>query len=164
MCLAGFKTNSVPDINTTKIGTFVCPPNISETVAVRIMKLAHRPRIASTTIKLVSKSILLSFLAILFKTIQPICARPNPHALTDTCLPRERSVAMLTSSSSRPVKLQRRAVKERRQLKFSPDYTCRDWMFPFLAPLLARPPLVNTKNVWRPTENPEITAQCIPFT
>ena len=32
-------------IYTTKIGTFVCPPHISETVAVTIMKLAHRPRI-----------------------------------------------------------------------------------------------------------------------
>ena len=30
-------------ICTTKIDEFVCPPNISETVAVRIMKLAHRP-------------------------------------------------------------------------------------------------------------------------
>ena len=39
-------------IYTTKIDEFACPPNISETVAVRIMKLAHRPRIASTTIKL----------------------------------------------------------------------------------------------------------------
>ena len=33
-------------IYTTKIEEFVCPPNISETVAVRIMKVAHRPRIA----------------------------------------------------------------------------------------------------------------------
>ena len=39
----------------------------SETVAVRFMKRAHRPRIASKTITLVSKSILLSFLSILFK-------------------------------------------------------------------------------------------------
>ena len=39
------------NIYTTKIGTFVCPPHISETVADRIMKLAHRPRIASTTKK-----------------------------------------------------------------------------------------------------------------
>ena len=52
----------------TKIDTFVCPPHISETVAVRIMKLAHRPRIDSTTITLISKS--MSFLSILFKTIQ----------------------------------------------------------------------------------------------
>ena len=37
-------------IYTTKIEEFVCPPNISETVAVRIMKLAHRSRIASTVI------------------------------------------------------------------------------------------------------------------
>ena len=38
---------------TTKIYTFVCPPHISETVAVRIMKLAHRSRIASTTKKII---------------------------------------------------------------------------------------------------------------
>ena len=37
-------------IYNTKIDEFVCPPNISQTVAVRIVKLAHRPRIASTTI------------------------------------------------------------------------------------------------------------------
>ena len=47
---------------TTKIEEVVCPPNISETVAVRTMKLAHRPRIASTTIKLISKPIFLSIL------------------------------------------------------------------------------------------------------
>ena len=47
-------TNSIYN---TKIARFVCPPNISETVAVRIMKLAHRPRIASTTITLTSKPI-----------------------------------------------------------------------------------------------------------
>ena len=40
---------------TTNIYEFVCPPNISETVAVRIVKLAHRPRIASTTITRISK-------------------------------------------------------------------------------------------------------------
>ena len=57
----------VGPIYTTKIDTFVCPPHISETVAVWIMKLAHRPRIASTTITLISKSILLFFLSILFK-------------------------------------------------------------------------------------------------
>ena len=45
----------VPNIYTTKIDTFVCPPHISETVAVRIMKLAHRSRIASTTKKIISK-------------------------------------------------------------------------------------------------------------
>ena len=39
-------------IYTTKIDGVVCPPNISETVAGRLMKLAHRQRIASTTIKL----------------------------------------------------------------------------------------------------------------
>ena len=33
-------------IYNTKIDEFDCPPNTSETVAVRIMKLAHRPRIA----------------------------------------------------------------------------------------------------------------------
>ena len=51
-----------PAINTklTNIEEFVCPPNISETVAVRTVKLAHRPHIASTTIKLISKIILLS--------------------------------------------------------------------------------------------------------
>ena len=50
-----------------QIDELVCPPNICETVAVRIMKLAHRPRIASTTIKLISKSILLAFLSSLLK-------------------------------------------------------------------------------------------------
>ena len=52
----------------------VCPPKFCETVAVRIMKLPHRPRIASTTIKLNSKSILLSILYILLKTIPPTSA------------------------------------------------------------------------------------------
>ena len=42
-------------IYTTKIDGVVCPPNISETVAGRLVKLAHRQRIASTTIKLISK-------------------------------------------------------------------------------------------------------------
>ena len=125
-------------IYTTKIDTFVCPPHISETVAVRIMKLAHRPRIDSTTITLISKPILLSFLSISFKTIQPISDGPNPYTSTDTCLPRERFVAMTTSSSSRPVKLQRRAVKKRRQFTLSSDYICRDRMFPFLATELNR--------------------------
>ena len=60
----------------TKIDEFVGPPNISETVAVRIMKLAHRPRIASTTIKLISKPNLMSILSILLKTIQRIGADP----------------------------------------------------------------------------------------
>ena len=49
-------------IYTTKIGGVVCPPNTSETVAVRTVKLAHRPRIASKTIKFISKPILLSSL------------------------------------------------------------------------------------------------------
>ena len=35
---------------TTKIDGVVCPQNISETVAGRLMKLAYRPRIASTMI------------------------------------------------------------------------------------------------------------------
>ena len=47
---------------TTKIDGVVCPPNISETVAVTTVKLAHRPRIASTTIKFISKPILLAIL------------------------------------------------------------------------------------------------------
>ncbi len=53
-------------ICTTKIDGIVCPPNISETVAGRLMKLAHRPRIASTMIKLISKPILLPFFFINF--------------------------------------------------------------------------------------------------
>ena len=97
------------------------------------MKLAHRPRIASTTKKLILKQILLSILSIIFKTIQPISAGPNPHPSADTCLPRELSIAMTTSSRSRSVMLQRRDVKEGRQLTLSPDYTC-----PFLATELNR--------------------------
>ena len=42
--------DEVAHIYTTKIDGVVCPPNISETVAGRLMKLAHRQRIASTTI------------------------------------------------------------------------------------------------------------------
>ena len=42
--------------STTKIYGVVCPPNISETVAGRLIKLAHRQRIASTTIELISKT------------------------------------------------------------------------------------------------------------
>ncbi len=34
-------------IYTTKIDGVVCPPNISETVAVRTVKLAHRPLVSS---------------------------------------------------------------------------------------------------------------------
>ena len=64
-------------IYTTKIDGVVCPPNISETVAGRLMKLAHRPRIASTMIKLISKPILLPILLILVKTIQRIVAVPK---------------------------------------------------------------------------------------
>ena len=58
----GLIFNMEYDIYTTKIDGVVCPPNISDTVAVRTMKLAHRPRIASTTITLISKPILLSIL------------------------------------------------------------------------------------------------------
>ena len=58
----------------TKIDGVVCPPNITETVAGRLMKLAHRPRIASTTIKLISKPSVLPILLILVKTIQRIVA------------------------------------------------------------------------------------------
>ena len=64
-------------IYTTIIDGVVCPPNISETIATRIMKLAHRPRIASTMIKLISKPILLPIWLILVKTIQRIVADPK---------------------------------------------------------------------------------------
>ena len=45
------------------------------------MKLAHRQRIASTTIKLISKNFLLSILSILVKTIQGIVADPKRKLL-----------------------------------------------------------------------------------
>ena len=64
-------------IYTTKIDGVVCPPNISETVAGRLMKLAHRQCITSTTIKLISTNFLLSILSILVKTIQRIVADPK---------------------------------------------------------------------------------------
>ena len=64
-----FRHSSQGAIYTTKIEEFVCPPNISETVAGRITKLAHRPRIASTTIKLISKPMLLSILSILLNQL-----------------------------------------------------------------------------------------------
>ena len=60
-----------------KIDGVVCPPNISETVAGRLMKLAHRQCFASTTIKLISTIFLLSILSILVKTIQRIVADPK---------------------------------------------------------------------------------------
>ena len=41
------------------------------------MKLAHRQRIASTTIKVISKNDILSILSILVKTIQRIVADPK---------------------------------------------------------------------------------------
>ena len=70
--------SSVPDtIYTTKIDGVVCPPNISETVAGRLMKLAHRQRIASTTITLISTKFVLSILSILVKTFQRIVADPK---------------------------------------------------------------------------------------
>ena len=61
----------------SKIDGVVCPPNISETVAGRLTKLAHRPRTASTMIKLISKPILLPILLILVKTLQRIVADPK---------------------------------------------------------------------------------------
>ena len=76
-CMHADKMHTLVLIYITKIDEFVCPPNIIETVAVKIMKLAHRPRIASTTIKLISKPILLSILSILLKTIQRIGADPK---------------------------------------------------------------------------------------
>ena len=60
-------------IYTTKIDGVVCPPNISETVAGRLMKLAHRQRITSTTIQLISKKITVHFINFL-KTFQRIVA------------------------------------------------------------------------------------------
>ena len=80
----GVPINNNVHIYNTKIDEFVCPKNISQTVAVRIMKLAHRPRIASTTIKLISNPILLSILAILLKAILRIGTeypkhRPDKH-------------------------------------------------------------------------------------
>ena len=46
------------NIYTTKIDTFVCPLNISETVAVIIMKLAHRSRIANIVHNYITTAIL----------------------------------------------------------------------------------------------------------
>ena len=62
-----FQVDTRPRVNaaaiyTTKIDGVVCQPNISETVAVRTVKLAHRPRIASTTINFISRPILLYIL------------------------------------------------------------------------------------------------------
>ena len=70
-----FKRKFHVRIYTTKRDGVVCPPNISETVAGRLMKLAHRPRIASTMI--ISKPILLPILLFLVKTIQRIVADPK---------------------------------------------------------------------------------------
>ena len=66
-----------PDIYTTKIDGVLCPPYIPETVAAKVIKLAHRPRITSTIIKLISKPILLPILLILVKTIKRIVANPK---------------------------------------------------------------------------------------
>ncbi len=89
--------SSVPDtIYTTKIDGVVCPPNISETVAGRLMKLAHRQRIASTTITLISTKFVLSILSILVKTFQRSenyrrhLIRPTPFPVSVT-LPRVRA-------------------------------------------------------------------------
>ena len=75
---------TIATIYTTKIDGVFCPPNISETVAVRTVKPAHRPRIASTTIKFISKPILLSTFINYIKTIKPIGAdakrKPSPPA------------------------------------------------------------------------------------
>ncbi len=71
------ETQREMDIYTTKIYGVVCPPNISETVADRLVKLAHRPRIASTIIKLISKPILQPILLILVKKIKRIVADPK---------------------------------------------------------------------------------------
>ena len=84
LCIATRQSRKIEAIDnlyscTTKIDGLLCPPNISETVAVRIMKLAHRPRIASATVKLISTSSLLSFQSILLKTIQPINAGPKAN-------------------------------------------------------------------------------------
>ena len=50
------------NIYTPKIDGVVCPPNISETVAGGLTKLAHRQRIASTTIKLIKKNLTVHFI------------------------------------------------------------------------------------------------------
>ena len=76
-CFHGWSVHGQLFIYTTKIDGVVCPPNISEAVAGRLMKLAHRPRIASTMIKLISKPILLPIYLILVKTIQRIVADPK---------------------------------------------------------------------------------------
>ena len=74
----GFSRPSILTL-VTKIYEFVCPPNISETVAVKILKLAHRPCIASTTIAFNSKAIVLSILSILLKTIRRIGVGPSAN-------------------------------------------------------------------------------------
>ena len=44
--MTGYHCEQVVTFYDTKIDEFVCPPSTSQTVAVRIMKLSHRPRIA----------------------------------------------------------------------------------------------------------------------
>ena len=64
-------------IYNTKIDGVVCPPNISETVADRLMKLAYRQRIASTTIKLISNKFYCPFYQFYLKHFQRIVADPK---------------------------------------------------------------------------------------
>ena len=73
-------------IYSIKINEFVCSPNISETIAVGTMKLAHRPGIASTTIKLISKSILLSILSIFIKNNSANRHWPQAKIVAAICL------------------------------------------------------------------------------
>ena len=62
VCVHAMEINISDVIYTTKIDGVVYPPNISETVAGRLMKLAHRQRIASTTIKLIFKKCTVHFI------------------------------------------------------------------------------------------------------
>ena len=55
-------SKSLTDIYITEIDGVVCPPNISETDAGTLVKLAHRQRIASTTIKLILKRCTVHFI------------------------------------------------------------------------------------------------------
>ena len=65
-------------IYTTKIVECVCPPTISETVAVRTMILAQCPRIASITIKLFQNKFYYPFYTLYLKKMHPIRAgTPN---------------------------------------------------------------------------------------
>ena len=76
--IISFYLLTVCHLYTTKIDGVFCPPNIFETLVGRLMKLAHRPRIASTMIKLISKPILLPSLSNFSKkTIQRIVVDPK---------------------------------------------------------------------------------------